>query len=187
MRVDGRLEPLSAQPVPADLVGTILASVLSPARTAVWESTGEVLAAVDVPGKGRFRVHAPQAFDGPGLVVRRIEAVPPTLDELGIPSALGGLVEARRGLVLVGGPPGSGRSATLAALVQHVNQRRAAVVVTVEDPVEARHLPGHAVVVRARSGTAPGRSRPRCGPPATPTPTWSRWAAWTTTTRCARR
>jgi len=156
VRVDGRLEPLSAQPVPAELVSAILASVLSPARTATWEATGEVLAAVDVAGKGRFRIHAQQAFDGPGLVVRRIDTVPPTIEELGLPPALGTLAEAQRGLVLVGGPPGSGRSATLTAMVAHINQRRAAVVVTVEDPVEARHLPGRAVVIQREVGHGPG-------------------------------
>jgi twitching motility protein PilT len=156
VRVDGRLEALSAQPVHPELVAAIIASVLSPARAATWEATGEALAAVDVPGKGRFRVHAQHAFDGPGLVVRRIDAVPPTLDELGLPAALGTLAESPRGLVLIGGPGGSGRSATVAAMVQHLNQRRVAVAVTLEDPVEVRHVPGRALVVQREVGSGPG-------------------------------
>jgi twitching motility protein PilT len=102
-----------------------------------WESEREVDYSYDAGERlGRFRVNAYFERRGPAAVFRRVPPPPSGMDELGLPPALNGLVDLPNGLVLVVGPTGAGKSTTMAAMVSEVNERRAAVILTLEDPVE---------------------------------------------------
>lgn len=152
LRVDGRLERLDDQPLTAGVVVAAADGLLSSDQAHAVDTAGEVVTAVELPGLGRFRVHAYRSLSGLGIVLRRIDATPPTLAELGLPPVLAAVMGSPAGLVLVTGPPGAGRSTTLAALVDEVNRRRPAVVVTLEAPVEHRHQPDRALVVQREVG-----------------------------------
>lgn len=95
--------------------------------------------AFELPELGRFRVNLFEHADGHGMVFRRIPSVLPALESLGLPEAVPLWLRQPQGLVLVTGPTGSGKSTTLACLVQHLNARQPLHIVTLEDPVEFRH------------------------------------------------
>ena len=95
--------------------------------------------AYSVPGTGRFRVNAYYQRSSTALAIRRVRATPATAEELGLPPVVTQLAQEMRGLVLVTGPTGSGKTTTLAAMIDHINHLRACHIVTIEDPVEVLH------------------------------------------------
>lgn len=119
----------------AAIVGQILPAHL---REAVARNS-EVDFAFTLPGVGRFRVNAFFQSGRPGLAIRRIVTKVPTLDKLNLPPILNKLSDEPRGLVLVTGTAGSGKSTTLAAMIHHINSTRSAHIVTIEDPIEVIH------------------------------------------------
>ncbi len=146
-RVDGELvQPSGAAPLGSADVERLLRRLLpEPARSAL-AARNEATVAAELAGVARLRVHAFRDRRGPCLAIRLVPRQLPTPRQLGLPDAALALAEAGRGLVVVTGPAGSGRSTTLAALVDHVNRTRAAHVVTVEDPVEFVHDAARSVV-----------------------------------------
>ncbi len=99
----------------------------------------EVDFAYSLPGTGRFRVNAYYQRSSVALAMRRVRSSAATASELGLPEVIDTLAEEQRGLVLVTGPTGSGKTTTLAAMVNHINHTRSCHVVTIEDPVEFLH------------------------------------------------
>jgi len=95
--------------------------------------------AYSVPGTGRFRVNAYYQRSSTALAIRRVRAHPATAQELGLPPVVTQLAQEMRGLVLVTGPTGSGKTTSLAAMIDHINHLRACHIVTIEDPVEVLH------------------------------------------------
>jgi twitching motility protein PilT len=106
----------------------------------------EVDLAYSVPGLGRFRVNVFQQRGTVGLVLRVIPTRIRTIDELGLPPVLKRIAQEERGLVLVTGTTGSGKSTTLAAMIDHINATRSAHIMTVEDPIEYLHRDHHSIV-----------------------------------------
>ncbi len=104
-----------------------------------FEQTGDTDLAYRVPGCSRFRVNILEQINGPGAVFRAIPETILTLEQLMMPPVLKSLAEKRQGLVVVTGPTGSGKSTTLAAMINHINHTRGGHIVTIEDPVEFVH------------------------------------------------
>jgi twitching motility protein PilT len=139
VRIDGRLRKLQAPMLtPADteaMVGEVLRDDL----VREFLATHEADFAYSVPGVGRFRVNAFRARGTCGLVFRRVAVGAIPLEDLGLPPAVASLALEPRGLVLVTGPTGSGKTTTLAGMVDLINLQREVHVVTIEDPIEVLH------------------------------------------------
>jgi twitching motility protein PilT len=140
MRVAGRLLPISTQ-ARLDLSDTaaIAASMLTPDQREKFERTREIDLAYSQSGLGRFRVNIFQQRGSIGMVMRVIPRDVPTVDALNLPPVLKTIAGEERGLVLVTGTTGSGKSTTLAAMIDHINRSTACHVMTVEDPIEYLH------------------------------------------------
>jgi twitching motility protein PilT len=121
------------------LVEGILAGLLPPDQREAFERAGEIDFCHTLPGIGRFRANAYRQQRGTDLVLRLIPAEPPTLEQLGLPASLARFTNYHQGMVLVTGPAGCGKSSTLAALVNLVNEERREHILTVEDPIEYVH------------------------------------------------
>jgi twitching motility protein PilT len=137
--VDGRLEVLDNQPLPSDEAEDLVRALLTEEQLVRFDACGDLDIGYSLPGQARFRVNVLRARGAYGLAVRRIPEEVPTIEQLGLSPLCAQLSELPRGLVLVTGPTGSGKSTTLAAMVQHINATRACHVVTMEDPIEYIH------------------------------------------------
>jgi len=140
VRVQGVLRRIPGVPA---LTGSdtrrLVLGVLTRAQQERFLEVGELSSSHAVPGRGRFRVSAFVQRDSVGAVMRMVPPEIPPAEDLGLPDEVISWVDARRGLVLVCGPHGSGTSTTLAALVDRINRSRAAHILTVEDPIEFLH------------------------------------------------
>src|SRR5467141_1280162 len=147
MRVRGVLQPATkGQKLDHDDVIAISAAIMSTTQRQKFKETQEVDLAYSVPGLGRFRCNIFQQRGTVGIVLRVIPMKIRTIDELGLPHVLKRIAEEERGLVLVTGTTGSGKSTTLAALIDHINKTRSAHVMTVEDPIEFLHRDNQSIV-----------------------------------------
>jgi len=140
-----------AKLAPAD-VNALVHSIMSDTQRARFDAEHEVDFACELSGKGRFRVNVFLHSRGPGAVLRAIPSEIPSLDSLQMPAMLKELCTRERGLVLVTGPTGSGKSTTLAAMLDLVNQTWDAHILTVEDPIEFVHPPKRCVVNQREVG-----------------------------------
>src|SRR6266853_562239 len=147
MRLRGALVPVTEEKRVdhADVV-SMSAAVMSKVHADKFKDANEVDLAYGVPGLGRFRVNVFQQRGTVGMVLRVIPTQIKTIDELGLPPALKALASEERGLVLVTGTTGSGKSTTLAAMVDHINKTRKAHVMTVEDPIEFLHRDQQSII-----------------------------------------
>jgi twitching motility protein PilT len=140
IRVNGRLERLADRDkVTPDESRTLLYRILSTEQQKLLETRRQLDFSYSVPGLARFRVNTYFQRTSVGAAFRMIPAQIKPLEELGIPTRLYELAEKPRGLVLVTGPTGSGKSTTLASLIDHVNSTRHEHVLTIEDPIEFLH------------------------------------------------
>jgi twitching motility protein PilT len=156
LRLFGRFEAQGDQPVaPAD-AERMLRSALGPEQTQRFDARGEVDFAWTVPGLGRFRVNVYRQLRGVDGVFRSVPARVPTLQDLGLPVSLAKYTNYHQGLVLVTGPANCGKSSTLAALVDLINEERAEHILTVEDPIEVLHPPKRCVVNQRTVGPHTG-------------------------------
>src|SRR5258705_5044003 len=136
IRVDGKLVPLQLPPLTAPETKTLAYSVLTDQQKHRFEENMELDFSFGVRGLARFRANF---FNQRGAVAAAFRAIPWEIkgfDELGLPDVMRKLCEKPRGLVLVTGPTGSGKSTTLAAMIDKVNNERAEHILTIEDPVE---------------------------------------------------
>ncbi len=136
IRVHGHLEVAPFPVLTADVMTTMAGAVLSADRAAEFARTNEADVGMAVEGLGRFRVNVYRQRGTIAMVLRRVPSVVPAFDQLGVPPVLEQLASEVRGLVLVTGPTGSGKTTTAAAMIDHVNRTRAVNVVTIEDPIE---------------------------------------------------
>ncbi|WP_311948365.1 PilT/PilU family type 4a pilus ATPase [Halomonas piscis] len=133
------LEPVTAQPLDVQQVTDLVMHVLPAGLHDEFEQTREVNFALSLSGTGRFRVNAFQQRHQVAMVVRRIALEVPRLSTLGVPGSLAGLAQKRRGLVLVVGGTGTGKSTTLAAMIQERNETVGGHIISIEDPIEYIH------------------------------------------------
>ncbi len=157
-RVAGELEPLpAAEPLGnEDAEGALREMLQDPAKVTELETEGEVDFAFAVPGLARFRVNAFRQRGSISIVCRRIPYGVTTIAELGLPDAVREMAEEPRGIVLVTGTTGSGKSTTLAAMVDHVNTTAPRHIVTIEDPIEFLHSDKRSVINQREVGTDTG-------------------------------
>ncbi len=153
IRVDGRLSAAPFDPVAPEDTERIAGEVAPPLRAEELAASGEADFALSLAGIGRFRVNVFRQRGSVGLVVRRVLVGMPPFESLGLPSTVTRLADEARGLILVSGPSGSGRTTTAAAMVDHINQTRPANIVTIEDPIEVLHADKMAIVNQRELGT----------------------------------
>src|SRR6202035_2839942 len=147
MRVRGTLIPVKAeQRLDHEDVGAMGAAIMSTSQRQKFKDAQKVDLAYSVPGLGRFRCNIFQQRGTVGLVLRVIPMQIRTIDELGLPPVLKTIAAEERGLVLVTGTTGSGKSTTLAAMIDYINKTRSAHVMTVEDPIEFLHKDARSMV-----------------------------------------
>ncbi len=139
LRLHGNMIALNYRELSNQDIQGLVFEILSEKQKKTFVEKWELDCAYAVPGLGRFRVNVFMQRKGLGAVFRVIPEKILTPQELNLPSAIMDLIEADRGLVLVTGPTGSGKSTTLAALIHHINMTREAHIITVEDPVEFVH------------------------------------------------
>ncbi len=139
LRLHGNMVPLNYRELSNQDIQGLVFEILSEKQKKTFVEKWELDCAYQVPGLGRFRVNIFMQRKGLGAVFRVIPEKILTPQELNLPSAIMDLIEADRGLILVTGPTGSGKSTTLAALIHHINMTREAHILTVEDPVEFVH------------------------------------------------
>jgi twitching motility protein PilT len=139
MRVDGRLIVLEGPILTPEMADNLLRELIRPDLYDQFRQGNEADFAYSLPGVGRFRVNAFRQRGSVGMVLRRVQAGAMSIEELGLPPVLARLAEQPRGLVLVTGPTGSGKTTTLAAMIDHVNANNAVHIVTIEDPIEVLH------------------------------------------------
>lgn len=141
MRVHGSLRPMEFETLRAEDTMEFARQILTEAQRKAFQERGEYDMACSVPGAGRYRVNVFRQQGAAALAFRLVAEQIPSPEELGVPASIIELYQRKRGLVLVTGPTGSGKSTTLAAIIDKVNTCRDAHIITLEDPVEYLH--GH--------------------------------------------
>lgn len=140
LRINGDLEPMKNQPaLNAEATKKLIYSTFDTKQSKEFEEKLELDFALALPSVSRFRVNAFHQSNGIAAVFRSIPEKAPTLDELEMPPVFKQLLDLPNGLILVTGPTGSGKSTTLAAMVDHINTHQACHIITVEDPIEFTH------------------------------------------------
>ena len=152
IKVDGKVTKVSPQPLNAGHTLALARSVMNDKQVAEFERTKECNFAISPPGVGRFRVNAFIQQGKVGMVMRTIPAVLPTIDGLGVPQILKEVVMSKRGLCILVGATGSGKSTTLAAMVDYRNENSYGHIITIEDPVEFVHAHKNCVVTQREVG-----------------------------------
>ncbi len=146
LRVHGQLLPLSANPLKASDAESLIMSILSEDQKAVFLNNKELDFSYQVPGKARFRINVYHQQGTMAAALRMLSDKILTINELQLPAICHQIAQLRQGLVLVTGPTGSGKSTTLAAIIEEVNRSRAEHIVTIEDPVEYVYKPNKSIL-----------------------------------------
>jgi twitching motility protein PilT len=150
----GDVSPIAKASLSAAEIDGMLLPMLKPAQREALGQRRDVDLSYEVPGFDmRFRVNVFREAPGLAAVFRKIEQKIPPLETLGLPSVIASFADFPNGLVLVGGPTGSGKSTTLAALIDHINSHHGKHIVTIEDPIEVMHRSKEAMVNQREVGT----------------------------------
>ena len=139
IRVDGDVKRINLPVLDAETVQKMIFDIMNDQQRKSYEEDLEVDFSFEIPGVARFRVNAFNQDRGPAAVFRTIPSVVLSLEDLNAPKIFGELCEKPRGMILVTGPTGSGKSTTLAAMVDYVNENHKGHILTVEDPIEFVH------------------------------------------------
>ncbi len=139
VRIHGEIEPMSYPPLTRESTHDLIYQIMNDRQRARFEETNDLDFSLDFGAAGRFRVNAFMGHRGVGAVFRVIPTEIKSVEELGLPPVVSKMSEYERGLILVTGPTGSGKSTTLAALIDQVNNSRHGHILTVEDPIEFVH------------------------------------------------
>jgi twitching motility protein PilT len=153
VRIDGRLQAAPFPPVELVDSESLAVEIVPPARAAELAEHGELDYALSVSGVGRFRVHLYRQRGSLAIVFRRVIPGIPSWERLGLPPVVEKLAGEPHGLLLVTGPAGSGKTTTVNALIDHINEHRAAHIITIEDPVEYLHTDKQSIISQREIGT----------------------------------
>ena len=146
VRIDGRLRKLQSRDLTSEDTSRMVVEVLREDLVEAFHRSNEADFAYSLSGVGRFRVNAFRSRGSCGLVFRRVSVGAIPLTDLGLPAVLASLAMEPRGLVLVTGPTGSGKTTTLAGMIDHINATKECHIVTIEDPIEVLHFDKLAMV-----------------------------------------
>ncbi len=152
LRIRGSLVAEGDRSLSSPEIERLLMPLLGDHQRAQFQSTGDLDFAHAHGDKARFRANYLKKLTGVGAVFRAIPTIIKTLDELGVPAGVRKLSEIKNGLVLVTGPTGSGKSTTLAAMIDHINRSRSGHILTIEDPVEFVHQPRRCLISHKEVG-----------------------------------
>ena len=153
IKINGQCLPINAQLLPADAPKALLAEVLPAIRIKELENTGELNMAQSIEGVGNFRFSAMRQRGTYAVVVRFISTEVPALSSLNVPMILGDLIMEKRGLLLMVGATGAGKSTTLASMLDYRNEKTTGHILTIEDPVEFLFTNKKSVVNQREVGT----------------------------------
>jgi twitching motility protein PilU len=153
IRINGQCVPINSQLLPADAPKSLLAEVLPAERIAELEAEGELNMGFPVEGVGRFRVSAMRQRGSYAAVIRYITVDVPPLANLAVPMSLGDLIMEKRGLILMVGATGAGKSTTLASMLDFRNEHQSGHILTIEDPIEFLFKNKKSVVNQREIGT----------------------------------
>ncbi len=152
IKVHGEVTPVSNMPVTREQAEALLASVMNDKQMGEFRETHECNWAIGLDGVGRFRMNAYVQRGMPGMVARTINTVIPNFEELGLPATLRQIMLEKRGLVLMVGATGSGKSTSLAAMVDYRNENSRGHIITIEDPIEFIHPHKKCLVMQREVG-----------------------------------
>jgi len=153
IKQDGKITPLSQQIISTDLSRALVLSTMNESQRQEFLRTNEYNFAMSIQGIGRFRVSAFVQQGRAGMVIRTINTEIPDIDTLGVPAKLKDIVMHKRGLVLMVGATGSGKSTTLAAMIGHRNLHSHGHIITIEDPIEFVHPHRNCIVTQREVGS----------------------------------
>jgi len=153
IKINGECVPINAQRLSVDAPRNLLAEVLPPERMAELDAVGELNMGFPIAGVGRFRVSAMRQRGTIAAVIRYVAVDVPTLEELHVPLVLAELIMEKRGLILMVGATGSGKSSTLAAMIDYRNESVTGHMLTIEDPIEYLFRNKKSVVNQREIGT----------------------------------
>jgi len=153
IKINGQTIPINSQVLPPEAPRNLLAEIVPPTRIEELQETGELNMAVPLDGVGNFRVSAFRQRNNYAVVMRFVPSDIPSLDSLNVAPVLADLVMEKRGLVLMVGATGAGKSTTLAAMIDHRNERATGHILTVEDPVEYMYRNKKSVVNQREVGS----------------------------------
>lgn len=153
IRINGQCVPINTQMLPADAPKNLLAEVLKPEHMAELEEAGELNVGFPIAGVGRFRVSAMRQRGSIAAVIRYIAVEVPSLASLSVPMVLGDLIMEKRGLLLMVGATGAGKSTTLASMIDSRNESVSGHILTLEDPIEFLFKNKKSVVNQREIGT----------------------------------
>ncbi len=151
-RIDGKLEDMSSQALDSEDVHKIVESILTPTQRYDFETQMELNTSLDLGEMGRFRVNVMRQRQHPAMVIRRIISKIPSFEDLHLPKIMEALSMEKRGLILVTGMTGSGKSTSLASMIDHRNKNSADHIITIEDPIEYHHEHIKSVITQREVG-----------------------------------
>ncbi len=152
IKVDGKVLPVSERPLTPDQSALIVRSIMNDSQRKEFDASKECNFAINPTGIGRFRVSAFVQQGSTGAVLRTINTTIPTIESLGLPEVLKEVSMIKRGLVILVGGTGTGKSTTLAAMVDHRNKNSRGHIVTIEDPIEYVHTHQGCVITQREVG-----------------------------------
>lgn len=152
LRIEGEMTAVGKTQLTAEFVKELVYSILTPEQQAQLDEHWEIDLATEAGGLGRFRVNAYRQRGNISMVMRLIKAQIPRLDDLGTPAVLKSLAMLKRGLILMVGPTGSGKSTTLAGMIGHRNESAAGHILSIEDPIEFVHPNRRSIVSQREVG-----------------------------------
>ncbi|MCG6117307.1 MAG: PilT/PilU family type 4a pilus ATPase [Aquimonas sp.] len=152
IKVHGRLQPITQTPLTPQQSRDLVLNVMTPNQREEFEKTHECNFAIGVSGVGRFRVSCFYQRNQVGMVLRRIETRIPTCDELNLPPVIKTLSMTKRGIVILVGATGTGKSTTLAAMIGYRNQNSSGHIITIEDPIEYVHKHEGCIITQREVG-----------------------------------
>ncbi|MBL1147302.1 MAG: PilT/PilU family type 4a pilus ATPase [Pseudomonadota bacterium] len=152
MRIENELKALDSNPLAPDTVQDMLSKVLTSRQRREYESTMELNLALDMGDSGRFRVNVLRQKQFPAMVIRRITSQIPSFEELHLPDIFRTLALKKRGLILISGVTSSGKSTSLASMVDYRNQNMGGHIITIEDPIEYAHDHKKSIITQREVG-----------------------------------
>ena len=152
IKIDGKMTPVSSQPLTASHTADLARAIMNDKQTAGFELTKEANFAISPGDLGRFRVSAFVQMSSVGMVLRTITTHIPKFEDLALPEVLKDVIMSKRGLVIMVGATGSGKSTTLAAMVGYRNENSYGHIITIEDPVEFVHPHRNCVITQREVG-----------------------------------